>query len=148
MARGRAKKVPRTRFVLDCSVVLAWYFADEADRYADAVAAALTNATALVPSLFHLELANILVVGERRKRSTEAQATAFLGRLAAMPIVVDGQTVARAWSDTIALARSHSLSTYDAAYLELAMRESVPLATLDDKLETAATALGIPRFAR
>ncbi len=146
MARSRAKAVARTRFVLDCSVVLAWYFADETDRYADAVAAALPNATALVPSLFHLELANILVVGERRKRSTEAQATAFLVRPAALPIGVDGQTVARAWSDIIALARSHGLSTYDAAYLELAARESLPLATLDDKLEAAAKAVGIARF--
>jgi hypothetical protein len=61
MARRRIKPVSRTRFVLDCSVVLAWYFADEADRYADAVATALPDAVALVPSLFHLEIANILV---------------------------------------------------------------------------------------
>jgi predicted nucleic acid-binding protein len=146
MPRTRAKPAPSTRFVLDCSVVLAWYFVDETDRYADAVAAALPDATALVPSLFHLELANILVVGERRKRSTEAQATAFLASLTGLPIVVDGQTATRAWSDIIALARSHNLSTYDAAYLELAMRESMPLATLDDKLETAAKAIGVLRF--
>jgi predicted nucleic acid-binding protein len=88
----------------------------------------------------------ILVVGERRKRSTEAQATAFLVRLAGLPIIVDDQTVARAWSDIIALARSHDLSTYDASYLELAGRESLPLATLDDKLKTAAKAIGIPLF--
>src|SRR5271154_5140957 len=120
MARARAKPSSVTRFVLDCSVALAWYFIDEKDRYADAVATALRVASGLVPSLFHLELANILVVGERRQRSTEAQAAAFLARLAGLPIVVDGQTVARAWSDTIALARNHGLSTYDAAYLELA----------------------------
>ena len=129
--------------MLDCSIVLAWYFVDETDRYADSVAAALPRTTAVVPSLFHLELANILVVGERRKRSTEAQATAFLARLAGMPIVVDGQTVARAWSDIIALARSHGLSAYDAAYLELAVRESLPLATLDERLVTAAKEIGV-----
>ena len=146
MARARAKPKPARRFVLDCSVVLAWYFADESDPFADSVAAALVTATALVPSLFHLEIANILVVGERRNRSTEAQATAFLTRLAGLPIVVDGQTVARAWFDTIALARAHGLSMYDSAYLELAVRESAPLATLDDKLKNAAKAIGIPIF--
>src|SRR5258706_15476215 len=99
MAGTRAKPAPGSRFVLDCSIVLAWYFTDEANAYADSVAAALPRATALVPSLFHLELGNILVVGERRKRSTEAQATAFLARLAGLPIVVDDQTIARAWSD-------------------------------------------------
>ena len=146
MARTRTKPAPVTRFVLDGSIVLAWYFADESDPYADSVAAALPVATAIVPSLFHLELANILVVGERRKRSTEAQATAFLARLAGLPIVLDGQTATRAWSDTIALARSHGLSAYDAAYLELAVRESMPLATLDDQLKTAAKAIGVPMF--
>lgn len=146
MARSRPKPAAGVRFVLDCSVVLAWYFADEKDRYADAVAAALPGAAALVPSLFHLELGNILVVGERRKRSTEAQATAFLARLAGFPIVVDGQTATRAWSDILALARAYGLSTYDAAYLELAMREALPLATLDNQLATAAKTIGVPRF--
>ncbi|MBO0699111.1 MAG: type II toxin-antitoxin system VapC family toxin, partial [Zavarzinella sp.] len=111
-------KTPAPRFVLDCSVALAWYFADESDAFADAVAASLTGATAVVPSLFHLEIANILVVGERRNRSTESQAAAFLTRLAALPIVVDDQTGTRAWSDTLSLARGHGLSAYDAAYQE------------------------------
>jgi len=146
MTRSRAKPTSLPRFVLDCSVTLAWYFADEADRYADTVAAALPGVVAIVPALFHLELGNILVVGERRKRSTEAQATAFLSRLASLPLVVDGQTVIRAWSDILTLARTHGLSTYDAAYLELARREALPLATLDDQLETAAKAIGVPRF--
>lgn len=139
-------KSPPPRFVLDCSVVLAWYFADESDPYADAVVAALTKSTPVVPTLFHLEIANILVVGERRKRSTEAQATAFLARLAALPIAVDGQTMGRAWLETITLARARGLSTYDAAFLELAMREAIPLATLDDKLKAAAKAVGVQAF--
>lgn len=69
-----------------------------------------------------------------------------LRMLAGLPIVVDGQTVARAWAETIALARSHDLSAYDAAYLELAMRRSLPLATLDDKLKSAAGDLGVSLF--
>src|SRR5262245_54904894 len=146
MARGRAKKRATPGFVLDCSIVLAWYFADESSPYADAVALALSGASAIVPALFHLEVANTLVVGERRKRSTEAQATAFLAQLSGLPIAVDTQTIARAWSDTIALARAHDLSSYDAAYLELALREALPLASLDDKLKSVAATIGVPPF--
>jgi predicted nucleic acid-binding protein len=126
---------------------MAWYFADEADPYADGVADSLTSHSATVPALFHLEIANILVLGERRKRSTEAQASAFLSRLTGLPIRVDDQTVAHAWSDTIALARNHELSIYDAAYLELAVRLKVSIATLDEKLRNAAKAIGVPIFA-
>jgi predicted nucleic acid-binding protein len=145
MPRPR-KPAPPKRFVLDRSVVLAWYFADESDPYADAVARSMKKAAAVVPALFPLEIANILVVGERRKRSTEAQSTAFLARLAKLPITVDGQTVGRAWSDTISLARAHGLSTYDAAYLELAIRESLPLASLDYQLKNAAYSAGVTRY--
>ncbi len=145
MARSRSVPPP-TRFVIDSSIVAAWYFVDEADPYADAVAVSLSQATAVVPALFHLEMTNILVMGERRKRSTEAQATAFLARIASLPIVVDGQTMSRAWSDTIALARAHGLTSYDAAYLELALRESLPLASLDRELKAAAKAVGVANF--
>jgi predicted nucleic acid-binding protein len=146
MAKTRTQPMAVKRFVLDCSVALAWYFADEADPYADAVAAALAGATIVVPALFHLEIANILVAGERRKRSTEAEASAFLGRLASLRIEVDGQTIGRAWPDIIAIARAHGLSTYDAAYLELAARETLPLATLDAQLQSAANAVGVSSF--
>jgi predicted nucleic acid-binding protein len=145
MARTRTPQTA-VRFVLDCSIVFAWYFADESDPYADAVAASLPGATALVPALFPLEVANTLLVGERRKRSTAAQAAAFLDRLAALPIAVDGQTVTRAWSDTIGLARANNLSSYDAAYLELAARESLPMATRDEKLRATAKAIGVPHY--
>ena len=82
-------------------------------------------------------------MGERRKRSTEAQASAFLARLGRLPIVVDEETDARAWGDTLSLARAQNLSAYDAAYLELAMRCGLPLASLDEKLKAAATAVGV-----
>lgn len=134
------------QFVLDGSLALAWYFADEADPYADAVAQALATREAVVPSLWRLEIANALVVGERRKRSTEAQAAAFLARLDALPISLDDQTDARAWGETLRLARAHTLSAYDAAYLELAMRRALPLASLDAQLKAAAVAVGVPLF--
>lgn len=130
-------------FVLDGSVTMAWYFKDEADAYADSVRDGLVQARAFVPTLWPLEVANTLVVGERRKRSTPAQAAAWLGLLGALPIVVDDETSGRAWRETLDLARAHNLSAYDAAYLELAMRRGLPLATLDDKLRAAAAAVGV-----
>ncbi len=137
------------RFVLDGSLTLAWHFADEASPYADAVALELAARAAVVPSLWRLEVASALIVGERRKRGDEAQTTRFLARLEQLPIVIDDQTDAQAWSQTIRLARSHKLSVYDAAYLEIALRQGLPLASLDVQLNAAAAAaaVGVPRFA-
>ena len=137
---------PPDRFVLDGSVTLAWLFHDEKDPYADAIVAKLPAVEMLVPRLWHLEIANVLLVGERRKRCSQADTTAWLSFLAGLPIVVDPATEARAWTDTFSLARQHGLTAYAAAYLELALRESVPLATLDAKLEAAATAVGVARY--
>lgn len=133
-------------FVLDGSVTMAWYFADESNAYAESVLTDLEAGRAVVPSLWPLEVANTVLVGERRKRSTEAQATAWLGILETLSIEVDGETASHAWSGTLALARSQSLSAYDASYLELAMRRGLPLATLDGKLKSAALALGVPIY--
>jgi predicted nucleic acid-binding protein len=133
----------RKSFVLDCSVVFSWYFADELNEYADAVAASLANAEALVPSHWSLEVANVLLTGERRKRSSEVQASIFIATLAALPIKPDSQTATQAMSTIIGLARNHNLSSYDAAYLELAVRHSLPLATLDKVLSSAAKTMGI-----
>ena len=134
------------RFVLDGSLALAWYFADEANPYADAVAQGLATREAIVPSLWRLEIANTLVMGERRKRSTQAQAAAFVARLELLPIVIDDKTDAHAWNETIRLARACKLSAYDAAYLEIAMRRGLPLASLDNQLKAAATAVGVRLF--
>ncbi len=137
---------PLTGLVLDCSIVGAWYFDDESDDYADEVARHLASTTAYLPQLWHLEVANLLVLGERRKRSTQAQAAHFLASLAAMPITTDDVTHLHALSDTLSLARAHQLTSYDAAYLELALRRGLPLASLDEKLKTAARASGASLF--
>src|SRR5271165_6165935 len=121
---------PPDRFVLDGSVTLAWLFLDELDPYADAIVARLPNLEMVVPRLWHLEVANVLLVSERRKRCSQADTTKWLSYLATLPIVVDASTEIRAWSDTIGLARQHALSAHDAAYLEIAVREGLPLATL------------------
>ncbi len=133
-------------FVLDGSVTMAWYVQDERNDYADAVRDGLDRSQAVVPSLWPLEVANTVVMGERRKRSTPAQAATWLGFLGVLPIVVDGETTARAWGETLGLARAHNLSAYDAAYLELAMRRGLPLATLDEKLKAAAAAVGVSLY--
>lgn len=142
-----AKKGKRTRspeaFVLDGSVTMAWFFRDEIDAYVEAVEDALAHAEVVAPALWPLEIANTLVVGERRKRNTESPATTWLSYLRALTIVVDDETALQAWGDTLSLARAHRLSAYDAAYLELALRRSLPLATLDDRLKDAAAAVGV-----
>jgi predicted nucleic acid-binding protein len=132
--------------VIDCSVTMSWYFKDEATPYTDAVRAALTSERAAVPTLWPLEVANVLLMGERRKRSSQAQATKWLRFLAVLPIAVDTQTPGLAFDAILDLARSHKLTAYDAAYLELAMRLGVPLAARDDPLEKAASAVGIALF--
>ncbi len=133
-------------FVLDGSVTMVWGFEDEADEYAEAILERMPDLQAHVPSLWPLEVANALLVGEHRRRITSAETARFIAILGAFPITVDDQTVAHAWADTMHLARDHNLSSYDAAYLELAVRLGLPLAALDGKLKTAAGAMGVPLF--
>jgi predicted nucleic acid-binding protein len=125
---------------------MVWGFEDEADHYATAVLERMPDSQAHVPSLWPLEVANALLVGERRRRIKPADTARFLAILEAFPITVDDETVAHAWSDTLHLARAHDLSSYDAAYLELAIRLGLPLAALDGKLKAAAVAVGVPLY--
>lgn len=132
-----------SRFVLDCSVTMAWCFEDEADAYADAVMDRLATGSALVPSLWLLEVANVLLAAERRRRLTEADSMRFLEVLAQLPVeVVETGGLSRA-AGLLGLGRAHRLSAYDAAYLDLAMREGVPLATRDAALRAAAKRNGV-----
>jgi predicted nucleic acid-binding protein len=110
------------------------------------VARGFPGIEAIVPALWHLEIANVFLTGERRKRSSAADTAAWLGFLGALPITVDEETVDNAWADTLELARVHHLSVYDAAYLELARRRRLPLATLDARLRTAAIAAGVREY--
>jgi len=131
------------RFVLDASVAVSWFFEDEAGAYTDAVMESLDGATAVVPSLWPLEVANVLLVGERRGRCTEADVIRFIELLQQLPIAVDDETPRRALAGAFQLAREYGLTSYDAAYLELAMRFGLPLATLDRKLREAAFRAGV-----
>ena len=127
-------------FVLDCSVGMAWCFEDKADRYADGVLDRLVDESALVPPLWPLEIANVLVVAERRRRLRRSDSARFLELVGALPIAVDTATPNP--SHLLAVAREHRLSAYDAAYLALAMREGIPLATRDLALGKAARRCG------
>jgi predicted nucleic acid-binding protein len=132
-----------TGLVLDASAALAWCFEDEGGAEVDALIERVAAAGASVPGLWPVEIANGLVTGERRRRITRAESAAFATMLEELPIVVDPETGARALHETIGIAREHELSAYDAAYLELAMRLSLPLATGDRKLREAADRAGV-----
>lgn len=129
--------------VIDASVALCRCFPDKRSTYADKILGELGEKQALVPSLWAIELANSLLVSERRKRLTVADIANFLDILKDLPVDTDDESAPRALSDTWPLARRLGLSTYDACYLELAMREGLPLATLDAQMKRAARAAGV-----
>ena len=131
-------------FVLDCSVTMAWFFVDEATSDTDALLDGLSEGgRALVPRHWILEVGNTLLMAERRKRCSEAEATSFLRILGALMIEPDPEPLAHAASAALALARRHGLTLYDAVYLELAMRANRPIATLDKELRIAAKKAGV-----
>lgn len=130
-------------FVLDCSATLPWVFASEATPGTDHLLEILAaGGRAWVPALWHLELANALLGAQRRSRIDRAGIETFLATLGVFDVAVDPETMDVAWTRTVALAESFGLTTYDAAYLELALRRSLPLATLDQPLRTAMQKAG------
>jgi len=135
-----------SRFVLDSSVSTAWCFEDETSTYTDSVLDALTSSRAFVPALWRLEVAQVLALCERKGRISMADATRFLAFLDSLPISIDEQTAQNAFGEIFNLARTHQLTTYHAAYLELAIRQGCALATLDDDLRRAAARSGAAVF--
>lgn len=129
--------------VLDASLTLQWFLEDEADReYSLAVLASLSEKRALVPLLWFYEVGNGLVMAHRRKRISSDQMDGFLRRLAALPIDTAQGTAAEIL-ELPSLARSHNLTNYDAAYLAVAIRSCLPLATTDSLLRKASAAAGV-----
>ena len=131
--------------VLDCSVTAAWIFEEKEDiAYSDAVLDELGgDGIAFVPVNWFSEIANTIAMSERRKRYTAAERSKFLQSLTALPIEVDEEASLRLVSRLLALASEYRLTAYDAAYLELAMRKGLPLATLDKDLRRAAKLAGV-----
>lgn len=134
------------QFVLDCSVAISWCLVDEDDDYANAVLALMPDAEAFVPEIFTLEIANTLLVAERRNRMTSTQTVSAINLIQSLPISIDSQTSAKALGATITLGREQELASYDAAYLELAIRLGLPLVTLDERLTKAATRCSVLLF--
>ena len=130
-------------FVLDCSVTMAWILPDEAVAGTVALRDSLVENTAVVPGLWPIEVANVLLVATRRGRIKEEIWPDLLERLAALPIETDPEIGTRAFTDSLRVARDQRLSVYDAAYLELAMRRRIPLATLGRELGAAARDAGV-----
>jgi predicted nucleic acid-binding protein len=132
--------------VVDASIALAWCFPDEASDYAEDVLVALEGKTMLVPSVWSLEVANAILVGERRRRLNQEDITQFTTLLENLSLIQDEPSIAKPMNEVLPIARRHQLSAYDAAYLELSIRRHAPLATLDDRLQKAAKTAGIALF--
>lgn len=131
------------RIVIDNSVVIAWVL-EEGSEAANEIIGSLAEVQALAPSIWPLEFANSLLVAERRKRVTEAEAMRARDIVLGLDIEVCPDHPQRILTEILALGRLHGLSVYDASYLDLAMREGVPLATLDGPLSSAARRAGVP----
>jgi predicted nucleic acid-binding protein len=136
-------------FVLDNSVTMRWFFGDGKPQelaYAGKVLDAMKVATAIVPTTWGLEVANVIARAEAKALVTEARSGAFLEMLDGVSIEVDAATFAHALQSTLQLARRYKLSAYDASYLELALRRGISLATLDEDLQKAAKKAGVKKF--
>jgi len=130
-------------FVLDYSITMAWCFEDEISKFSDHVLDQLERSTAIVPTIWPLEVANVLLIAERNKRITPIQSSSFVDALSTLPITIDPSTTTRAMHSIYVLAGKTKLTIYDAAYLELAIREKIPLASNDKDLLRAAKKLKI-----
>jgi len=137
------------RYVLDNSVAMRWLLVSQkkADQtYAEKVLQSLVEAEAVVPHLWHLEAANVLLGAEKRGELETGEVERFIAQLESLPIQVDPLTAHQAFSRTLGLSRAYKLSSYDAAYLELSIREGLPLATLDKDLRKAAKQADVPLY--
>lgn len=130
-------------FVVDSSVAVAWLLPDEQGSVADALADRLAEGVAVAPALLLLEVGNALLMAQRRRRLTEREVDKLLGALMALPISLDSGSPDESLARIMALARKLGLTTYDAAYVELAQRLRLPLATLDTRLAEGARKTGI-----
>ena len=135
------------RFVLDCSVTVAWFFEDEYDKYSELVRqTSLRKGTvAVTPSIWPAEVSNVLFQAERRKRINAAQVNQAIRVLSQLPIDVDHLPLG-SMGHVLRLCRTYTLTSYDALYLELALRENMPLATGDKQLKASAVAAGVEVF--
>lgn len=133
------------RFVVDNSVVVAWGLV-EGNDYADAILDRIADLEPIVPAVWPLEFANVLAVAERRGRLRPGEVTRLRDLVLSLGITVVPESPTRVMTDVLALARAEGLSSYDASYLDLAIREGIALATLDDSLRAATGRRGVLAF--
>jgi predicted nucleic acid-binding protein len=133
-------------FVLDASVALSWCFADERGPADLAILDALQSSEAIVPLLWSLEVSNGLLIAERRGRLEPTEVDEAIQMLLALPIALDPGSKPGAFLTIRRLARAHRLTSYDAAYLDVAVRHALPVATRDQSLGAAAEREGVGRF--
>lgn len=133
-------------FVVDASVVMSWCFTEDDDGYSMAVLESLSAVEAFAPAIWPLEVGNVIVVAERKKRLDEASSVRFLALLEGLPVRVEQEPPERMLKEILYLARAYKLSTYDASYLDIAMRLGLPLATMDFKLANAARDCSVPIY--
>lgn len=133
-------------FVLDTSVTMAWCLTDETNPYANDVLDVLMTNQAIVPAIWTLEVANVLLMSERRGRLTTAMTENFLGLLHKLRITVDTHSISSISERIIDLGRNYATTSYDAAYLDLALRENLPVASIDARMKVAMLTLGVPLF--
>ncbi|NUQ61937.1 MAG: type II toxin-antitoxin system VapC family toxin [Pirellulales bacterium] len=129
--------------IIDCSLTMAWCFGDEGTEETARIQDRLVAEAAVVPAHWFLEVANVLAMAEKHKRISAADSTQFVAQLAALDIQIDDQSSGRAFDHLLPLSRSYGLTSYDAAYLDLALRRQLPLASLDDDLRCVAKSLGL-----
>jgi predicted nucleic acid-binding protein len=132
--------------VVDASVALAWCFPDEESDYAESVLFELEIQAVVVPPIWAVEIANVLLAGERRKRIRQPEIRRFVDLLEALSVVEDRPPFTHTFINVVPLARKCNLSTYDAAYLDVALRHRIPLATLDGALQRACKMGGVDVF--
>ena len=135
-----------SELVLDCSVTLSWCFPDEVDAYAVAVREAMRQSTAYVPAVWWLEVANGILVAERRGRMTQSESAQFSLILDSFRVYEDPDSEHARFDEVIVVGRRYGLSSYDASYLELAIRRGLPIATLDGRLTEAAAKAEVPVY--
>jgi len=129
--------------ILDCSIPMAWCFADESTPEAAEVQDRMASEAAVVPGHWFLEVANVLAMAEKRGRVSFDDSRQFVELLSFFDIQADDEVFRRAFNHLLPLCRSHGLTSYDAAYLDVALRRRLPLASLDDALRHAAASLGV-----
>jgi predicted nucleic acid-binding protein len=134
--------------IIDCSITMSWCFPDEATKASAKIQDRLADESALVPAHWFLEVTNVLAMAEKRKRITSANSDDFLQLLSLFDLEVDEESPQRAFDQLLDVCRKFGLTSYDAAYLDLAARRQLPLASLDDDLRAAAAKIGIKSLGR